>query len=156
MTHVWETKYSYKGMALFHVQPFLLRLRLNHLFLIDLSLASEVLSSVGLSILFSSSGALQLPLVLPPLPTLVTVGSVVNDEWMLSLCFSNSSTCIQVQIEQLVLAKIKHCRTSFFIYQEENYFYNNLKTENEKEQKKSKKEFAKENWLINNTKGIIN
>lgn len=74
-----------------------LRLRLNHFFLLDLSLLSEP-SSPGLSVLESSLE--NLPLLLPLLkllafPLVVTIVLItVKEEWMPSLCFKSSSTWI--------------------------------------------------------------
>lgn len=74
-----------------------LRLRLNHLFRDDFSLPSEPPSSDGLSPLASSTEALLvLPLAkLLLLPELLSVLTTVKAEWVLSRCFSSSSTYLQ-------------------------------------------------------------
>lgn len=68
----------------------LLRFRLNHFFLLDLSLLS-MLPFSELSVLFCSTGYLLL--LLPAPRELVIVRSVVNEEWMSSLSLNISSTC---------------------------------------------------------------
>uniref|UniRef100_A0A0A9DK87 Uncharacterized protein n=1 Tax=Arundo donax TaxID=35708 RepID=A0A0A9DK87_ARUDO len=70
---------------------YLLRFRLNHFFLPDLSLPSTLPFS-GLSGMLCS--AVYLLLLLPPAPTGFTIlRSVVNEQWILSLSLSISSTC---------------------------------------------------------------
>jgi hypothetical protein len=68
----------------------LLRFRLNHFFLLDLSLPS-MLPFSGLSVLLCSAGYLLLLLEGPT--ELTIVRSVVNAEWMSSLSLNISSTC---------------------------------------------------------------
>lgn len=93
-----------------------LRFKLNHFFLPDLSFPSEPPSSLGLSAFVSSPRTLlllPLPMPMPPLKLLKpTVLFTVNALWMLSRCFSSSSTYTQEWISMNSFINLIHCMFS--------------------------------------------